>query len=565
MSVLPVRSKDGYVQCHLKQVILPDASTASDGAASYAALSYTWGDPQPLHTIIVDGSHFAVRSNLHGFLAESQAGVAKGSEIHALPIFIDAICIDQRNLLERHHQVRLMSDIYRCANKTLIWLGHGNPYLERLFEGALFPTQFLQNVDAYKNPSWGGWKNSSGELDPRTRNELFEALEKLFDHVYWTRAWILQEVALSRDKRVLYGSRHLSWAHLLALETFMDGTAHGVGHFERGADYVAQLRATDPKWRVGGMFHERRLEMAPVRGSLLKTIQHYRRRECTELYDRVYALVGLSKKAHHFPVCYESSPLELLLNSLAFGIDDRESDADYVLSSVAFSSSSLQRLRRMPFADVYLTSWILCGDLGIKPGMRLGNMDTGNLVLPKWRASVPLSGSTYSDRLFTAARYDSHVKAPLQFDREAQEAPVTHIESILAESTSFLLRWQARSFVLIVRKVGDHFRVAGNIRSGHGINEYYCEIYAPGGLPGVFLRCSEQRLVQWLANDHTANEGQDWPTLELDDVRPVLILFGLPDDPPLRKAALRLMADFDGTEEYADVTHVSVVAVDLDI
>ncbi|TFB00421.1 hypothetical protein CCMA1212_007750 [Trichoderma ghanense] len=38
---------------------------------------------------------------------------------------IDAICIDQKNLKERGHQVQQMGDIYKQAERVLFWLGAG--------------------------------------------------------------------------------------------------------------------------------------------------------------------------------------------------------------------------------------------------------------------------------------------------------------------------------------------------------------------------------------------------------------------------------------------------------
>jgi hypothetical protein len=37
--------------------------------------------------------------------------------------WIDNLCIDQDNPLEKNHQVHLMRDIYQKANSILVWLG----------------------------------------------------------------------------------------------------------------------------------------------------------------------------------------------------------------------------------------------------------------------------------------------------------------------------------------------------------------------------------------------------------------------------------------------------------
>jgi hypothetical protein len=44
---------------------------------------------------------------------------------------VDAICIDQDNILERGHQVKQMGEIYSYAGTVLTWLGlHSNKFKE---------------------------------------------------------------------------------------------------------------------------------------------------------------------------------------------------------------------------------------------------------------------------------------------------------------------------------------------------------------------------------------------------------------------------------------------------
>ena len=47
-----------------------------------------------------------------------------------MPLWIDAICIDQGATTERIHQVALMGDIYIQAAEVLVWLGQGDGGIE---------------------------------------------------------------------------------------------------------------------------------------------------------------------------------------------------------------------------------------------------------------------------------------------------------------------------------------------------------------------------------------------------------------------------------------------------
>jgi hypothetical protein len=46
----------------------------------------------------------------------------------------DAVCIDQTNVLERKHQVKNMTVIFRSALRVLVYLGEGSPLLTRLVD-----------------------------------------------------------------------------------------------------------------------------------------------------------------------------------------------------------------------------------------------------------------------------------------------------------------------------------------------------------------------------------------------------------------------------------------------
>jgi hypothetical protein len=98
-------------------------------------LSYTWRDPDPLYTakkgeVWEDSEHFVlcndvpmqVSQNLSDALHQFRTIDIRG------PLWIDAVCIDQRNLDERRTQVEMMGEIYSNAREVLIWLGNKNDF-----------------------------------------------------------------------------------------------------------------------------------------------------------------------------------------------------------------------------------------------------------------------------------------------------------------------------------------------------------------------------------------------------------------------------------------------------
>ncbi|PSN72337.1 heterokaryon incompatibility, partial [Corynespora cassiicola Philippines] len=85
--------------------------------APYRCLSYMWGAPFAHHEILINGGRFRVGDNLHRFLHTARRLYP------SQPLWIDAICINQRDLAEKGHQVQAMGHIYRKAKEVLIWLG----------------------------------------------------------------------------------------------------------------------------------------------------------------------------------------------------------------------------------------------------------------------------------------------------------------------------------------------------------------------------------------------------------------------------------------------------------
>lgn len=86
-------------------------------APAFSALSYAWGDPNPMEFISLDEEIFQVRSNLAAALRH----LRHQTEFRTL--WIDLLCIDQNNTTEKSLQVNMMGDIYRACEKVLLWLG----------------------------------------------------------------------------------------------------------------------------------------------------------------------------------------------------------------------------------------------------------------------------------------------------------------------------------------------------------------------------------------------------------------------------------------------------------
>jgi len=103
-----------------------------DPKTSYEIISYVWGDATERESILLDQVFVDVpRNTCHALRAISLGG---GERI----VWIDAVCINQKDTDERTAQVRQMSSIYRNGQHNLLYMGNGGEFLYRsLFNMAL--------------------------------------------------------------------------------------------------------------------------------------------------------------------------------------------------------------------------------------------------------------------------------------------------------------------------------------------------------------------------------------------------------------------------------------------
>jgi hypothetical protein len=84
---------------------------------SYTALSYAWGQDNDLRPICVGENIFNVSANLEEALRELQ------DERNDVILWVDHICINQEDEIERGHQVQQMKQIYAEATRVIAWVG----------------------------------------------------------------------------------------------------------------------------------------------------------------------------------------------------------------------------------------------------------------------------------------------------------------------------------------------------------------------------------------------------------------------------------------------------------
>ncbi|KAI0453016.1 heterokaryon incompatibility protein-domain-containing protein [Xylaria acuta] len=151
----------------------------------YQALSYTWGSSAIQVPISINGYPFMVNGNLYAALLELRE---QGREI---VVWIDAICINQADIEERNAHVPMMHEVYSRAAQVIVWLGRESE--DSNIAMALLPTiiyDTISNPDEYTDIL-------ARRSSPEEMRLTWRPLARLFARPWWTRVWVLQEVALA--------------------------------------------------------------------------------------------------------------------------------------------------------------------------------------------------------------------------------------------------------------------------------------------------------------------------------------------------------------------------------
>ncbi|KAG4432042.1 hypothetical protein IFR05_012481 [Cadophora sp. M221] len=188
--------------------------TLASHAQKYEALSYTWGSQDLEFEVIISKESYPVTSNLHGALKH-----LRRDDGQARIIWIDAICIDQKNFQERTSQVIMMADIYLNAGLVIMWLGEEITIDGISTEGVafallrkiqeVFDVHGLVDLDFQLTGPDGD--PCPGYGLPNTQSVDWVRLSRVFSKPYFERIWIIQEVVNARKAVLACGSVSVNW------------------------------------------------------------------------------------------------------------------------------------------------------------------------------------------------------------------------------------------------------------------------------------------------------------------------------------------------------------------
>ncbi|KAJ4177927.1 hypothetical protein NW767_014982 [Fusarium falciforme] len=215
ISLVPDPDNDGS---QIPNITLTTHGLLDVATPSYHALSYTWGKPRGSVPAYADTDSLLIRLDGHGFLVKPNLYDAL-LHIHQYcpqtPVWIDALCIDQDNLIERQLQVASMHRIFGDADLVIVWLGKpfsqlriGLEIADRISDVASREVKRIIRsqkhdftLDLNDMPQRYG-------LDPFSLDDA-EALFALYGSHWFSRVWVIQEVALAKNAGVLCNNNTL--------------------------------------------------------------------------------------------------------------------------------------------------------------------------------------------------------------------------------------------------------------------------------------------------------------------------------------------------------------------
>ncbi|KAF2247437.1 HET-domain-containing protein [Trematosphaeria pertusa] len=213
-------------------------------ATSYEALSYVWGPPSYTHSLSCVEGTIPITPSLDEALRR-----IRFENRHRI-VWADGVCINQHDIQERGHQVKLMGVIYDRATKVLVWLGPDAGNRAR------------ESFDYFK-----GYHSHINDTGDRLVLDMVRYCQ------WFERLWVVQEVALSRSAVAMWGNEEMDFGPLA--EAILDYDKRLPKHTLCAADNYAKRRSV-------------------ALGTPIDILASARGLKCADDHDRVYALLGFS-------------------------------------------------------------------------------------------------------------------------------------------------------------------------------------------------------------------------------------------------------------------------------
>ena len=265
-------------------------SVVDDFKTDYEALSYTWGTSQNPRTGYVENDLAVVRDIAESCttleLRENLACALKHLRYTDKPrrLWIDAICINQKDIKERGAQVSHMHKIYRFAKRVVAWLG---PELDSTKIAISTLSYIGEHVEIARDG--GGFMPSPDCIEKNLYHPGYflpyddETWQCIYDYInatWFDRLWIIQEIQLANSTSVLLcGTQMISWAL-----------------FRRSITCLVHKRLSIPEKLSSRLTKINSVWFISTGQTLHAVLNCNRAAVCTEPVDKIYGMLGIGPR-----------------------------------------------------------------------------------------------------------------------------------------------------------------------------------------------------------------------------------------------------------------------------
>lgn len=221
-----------------------------DAVVEYEALSWCWGQEVKDRAIRIyeGGKYYRLPVTRDLTLALKYLRHPHAERI----LWIDALCINQANHEERNHQVQMMARIYSGAKQACIWLGEDT-------DDSTTAIRFINEIMKLEN--------FDAISEKKENASKWQSLLLLMQRPWFSRRWVVQEIALARSATIYCGNDKIPWTNFaVAVELFVEveTATHRLsevmrkdetfGHVPQWFEHVSELGASVLVQATGKVF-----------------------------------------------------------------------------------------------------------------------------------------------------------------------------------------------------------------------------------------------------------------------------------------------------------------------